>query len=81
MHNMRGGVAYSDAYLPEGDAHFVFGFIKRAWDRGAIAVNYARALEGRIFDGVHHTGVRDQTTGDTFAVKSRAVIKIGRAHV
>lgn len=74
MHNMRGGVAYSDAYLPEGDAHFVFGFIKRAWDRGAIAVNYARALEGRIFDGVHHTGVRDQTTGDTFAVKSRAVI-------
>ncbi len=74
MHKMRGGVAYSDAYLPEGDAHFVFGFIKRAWGRGAIAVNYTRALEGRVFDGIHHTGLRDQTTGHTFAVKSRAVI-------
>lgn len=74
MHSMRGGVAYSDGYLPEGDAHFVFGFIKRAWNRGALAVNYARALEGKIFDGVHHTGICDQTTGDTFAVKSRVVI-------
>lgn len=74
MHSMRGGVAYSDAYLPEGDAHFVFGFIKRAWRRGAIAVNYARALDGEIFDDVHHTGVHDRISGDTFVVKSRAVV-------
>ena len=74
MQDMRGGVAYSDAYLPEGDAHFVFGFIKRAWERGATAVNYTRALEGRIFDGIHHTGAEDVITGERFAIKSRAVI-------
>ena len=71
MHSMRGGGAYSDGDLPEDDAHFVFEFIKRVWNRGALAVNYARALEGKIFGGVHHTGVCDQTTGDSFAVKSR----------
>lgn len=74
MHSMRGAVAYSDAYVPEGDAHFVFGFIKRAWERGALAVNYARALEGSVFDGIHHTGIHDEISGDTFAVKSRVVI-------
>ncbi len=74
MNSMRGAVAYSDAFLPEGDAHFVFGFIKRAWERGALAVNYTRALEGKVFDRIHHTEVHDQTTGDTFSVKSRAVI-------
>jgi glycerol-3-phosphate dehydrogenase len=74
MHSMRGGVAYSDAYLPEGDAHFVLSFIVRPWERGAIAVNYTQALDGRRFDGIHHTGVRDEISGDTFAVRSRVVL-------
>ena len=74
MQNMRGAVAYSDAYLPEGDAHFVFGFIKRAWERRAIAVNYARARKGSVRDGIHHTEVRDEISGETFTVKSRALI-------
>ncbi len=75
MDQMRGGVTYSDAFLPEGDAHFVFGFIKRAWKNGAIAVNYARALDdGQTSPGLHHTRVKDVVTSDTLEVKSRVVI-------
>lgn len=73
-HSMRGGVAYSDAYLPEGDAHFVLGFIARAWERGAAAVNYVEALDGTTRDGIHHTEARDLTTGETFTLKSRAIV-------
>lgn len=41
----QGGLEYSDCYLKDNDARFVFHFIRRAVRRGATAVNYA-AVEG-----------------------------------
>jgi len=38
--NTRGGVAYSDAYLPENDARFVLQFALSAADRGAVVLNH-----------------------------------------
>ncbi len=39
-----GGFAYSDAFLLEHDARFVFHFIRSALDYGAVVVNYVEAL-------------------------------------
>jgi glycerol-3-phosphate dehydrogenase len=59
-----GGVEYSDAFLIDNDARFVFGFIRNALDHGAIAVNYARSLgASRAADGLWHTHVRDELDG------------------
>ena len=37
---LLGGVAYSDAYLPDNDARFTTQFIFDAQDRGAVTMNY-----------------------------------------
>lgn len=72
--NMRGGVAYSDAYLPEGDAHFVFGFIKRAWEKGAVAVNYLRATGHSFSNKLHECEAHDHVNDARFTIRSRALI-------
>jgi glycerol-3-phosphate dehydrogenase len=70
-----GGVEYSDAFLIDNDARFVFGFIRNALDHGAIAVNYARSLgSGRREDGLWHTCVRDELDGSERIVRSRVLI-------
>jgi glycerol-3-phosphate dehydrogenase len=38
-----GGFEYSDAYLHDNDARFVFNFVRSALDRGCVAANYALA--------------------------------------
>lgn len=45
-----GGFEYSDAHLVDGDARFVFGFVRGAVEHGAVALNYARG-EKTTFDG------------------------------
>lgn len=42
-------VQYFDAYLPDNDSRFVYGFIKRAKDSGAVALNYTEVV------GAEHT--------------------------
>ncbi len=70
-----GGFEYSDAYLVDNDARFVFGFIRAALDHGAIAVNYARSLGAvRAEDGLWHTRVRDEQSGKETLVRSRVLI-------
>src|SRR5210317_2044362 len=35
-----GGVEYSDAFLPDNDARFVFNFVRCAMDKSCVAANY-----------------------------------------
>jgi glycerol-3-phosphate dehydrogenase len=77
-----GGVEYSDAFLIDNDARFVFGFIRNALDHGAIAVNYARSLgASRAADGLWHTHVRDELDGTERIVRSRALINAAGPYV
>jgi glycerol-3-phosphate dehydrogenase len=39
-----GGFEYSDAYLHDNDARFVWGFVRGALDHGAAAANYVESL-------------------------------------
>ena len=71
-----GGIEYSDAYLPENDARFVFQFIRGAMDRGGIALNYVESLGGEqnADSGFWRVKVRDQISGDHHEIQAKVLI-------
>lgn len=70
-----GGFEYSDAYLIDNDARFVFGFVRSALDHGVVAANYVGAEKSqRGDDGFWITSVSDAMDGREFSVRSRVVI-------
>ncbi|UYG06102.1 glycerol-3-phosphate dehydrogenase/oxidase [Halomonas sp. M4R1S46] len=69
-----GGFEYSDAYLHDNDARFVFNFVRGALDFGAVAASYVESLGSRREGGLWVTRVRDVIDGDTFEVRSKVLI-------
>ncbi|WP_371194882.1 FAD-dependent oxidoreductase [Glaciecola sp. SC05] len=72
--NCQGGFEYSDAFLYDNDARFVFNFVRSAMDNGAIVANYVGAKESKIEDGLWHTQAYDVIDGKEFVIRSKAVI-------
>lgn len=71
----QGGIEYSDAYLVDNDARFVFGFIREALNHGGIAANYVEALRSqRNEEGIWETEVRDEMTGKHSTIRSRILL-------
>ncbi len=78
----RGGIEYSDAYLPDNDARFVFGFVRRALDDGCAAANYvASTAASRDDDGIWTTLARDTVDGKALAIRSRVLVNAAGAFV
>ena len=71
-----GGIEYSDAYLPENDARFVFQFIRGAMDRDGIALNYVESLGGKrdTDSGFWKVKVRDQISGNHHEIQSKVLV-------
>ena len=69
-----GGFEYSDAYLHDTDTRFVWGFIRRALDYGACAVNYVESLGAKREGGVWVARVRDVVSGREMDVRARVLI-------
>jgi len=61
---LSGGFEYSDAWLPDNDARFTFGFVRDALRSGAVVLNYseARSLQRRP-DGTWSLQLRDVDGG------------------
>jgi glycerol-3-phosphate dehydrogenase len=77
-----GGVEYSDAYLVDNDARFVFNFIRGALDHGAIAANYVTALGSkREPGGVWTTRVRDEESGREWPIRSKVIVNAAGPYV
>lgn len=74
MHNVVGGLEYSDCYLPDNDARFVFRFIRAGMASGCIAANYVEALNSEFSNGVWQTEARDVLGGAKFSIYSKVVI-------
>lgn len=72
--NAQGGFEYSDAFLHDNDARFVFNFVRSAMDNGAIVTNYVCAQSSERIGDVWHTQAIDQDTGREFTIRSKAVI-------
>ncbi|MBF2761214.1 MAG: FAD-dependent oxidoreductase [Ectothiorhodospiraceae bacterium AqS1] len=69
-----GFIEYSDAYLHDNDARFVFNFIRSAMDRGAIAVNYVESTGARYEGGGWRTAALDAESGDEFEIESDILV-------
>ena len=69
-----GGIEYSDAYLSDNDARFVFCFIKSAIDNGCIAANYLSANSSKFQGNKYKTEVLDKINGKKFTILSKVII-------
>ena len=76
-----GCIEYSDAYLHDNDARFVFNFVRSALDAGAVAVNYVQVLESRREGGVWVSRVQDRESGRAIEVRSRVLVNAAGAWV
>ncbi len=72
--NAAGGLEYSDAYLPDNDARFVFQFVRALMDRGGVAANYVESLGSQREHAIWITRARDTHTGARFEIRSSALI-------
>ncbi|MGR2737791.1 glycerol-3-phosphate dehydrogenase/oxidase [Billgrantia sp. Q4P2] len=72
--NAIGGFEYSDAYLYDNDARFVFNFVRGALNYGAVAVNYVESLGARREGAGWITRARDVISGRELEVRSRVLI-------
>ena len=77
-----GGVEYSDAFLHDNDARFVFNFVRSAMDKGCVAANYV-SLEQAEQDpnGNWEASLKDQISGRRFNLKANILINAAGAYV
>ncbi|MBI4954975.1 MAG: glycerol-3-phosphate dehydrogenase/oxidase [Myxococcales bacterium] len=76
-----GGFEYSDAYLHDNDARFVWGFVRRALDHGCVAANYVESLGARRQDDLWHVRVRDGLAGRELLVRARVLVNAAGPYV
>ena len=76
------GVEYSDAFLHDNDARFVFNFVRSAMDKGCVAANYlASRGSSRDDAGRWQTEVEDQVSGKRFIIRSKVLVNAAGAYV
>jgi glycerol-3-phosphate dehydrogenase len=76
-----GGFEYSDAYLHDNDARFVFNFVRAALDRGCIAANYVESLGASRQAGVWTTRARNVLDGSGFDIRAKVLVNAGGPYV
>ena len=69
-----GGFEYSDAYLHDNDARFVFNFVRTSLNYGAMVANYVESQGARRENGVWVTRARNVMNGDTFEIRAKVLI-------
>lgn len=77
----QGGVEYSDAYLVDNDARFVFNFVRRAINDGAVAANYVESLGAQRDGALWTCHARDVMSGHRFAIRARVLVNAAGPYV
>ena len=72
--DLDGGFEYSDAYLHDNDARFVWGFVRSALDHGCVAANYLESLGSRRDGEEWLTRARDVVAGRELRIRSRLLV-------
>lgn len=78
---VSGGFEYSDAYLHDNDARFVFNFVRSAMSYGCIAVNYVACQQAAREQGQWQLQVQDKISHNNLAVQGRVLINAAGPHV
>ncbi len=76
-----GGLEYSDAYLFDNDARFVFGFIRSALDQGCLAANYVEAVEMQSTGEGWRVMARDAVSGRSLEIRCKVLVNAAGAYV
>jgi len=76
-----GGFEYSDAYLHDNDARFVFNFVRAALDRGCVAANYVESLGARREGKWWVARTRDVIDGSEFEIRALALVNAAGPYV
>lgn len=79
--NVAGGFEYSDCYLHDNDARFVFNFIRSSMSYGCIAANYVESKGAEYNNGIWTTEALDSITGKQFEIKSKTFINAAGPYV
>ena len=73
--NSVGGIEYYDAYLPDNDSRFVFGFVRSAIEVGATVANYVEVVDAEQAGNRWTVTLKDvDGGGGVFACSARVVI-------
>lgn len=72
--NAVGGFEYSDAYLHDNDARFVFSFVRSAMNNGCIAVNYLEALKATRSHNQWHVDAIDTISGKKLKITADVIV-------
>ncbi len=72
--NLAGGFEYSDSYLYDNDARFVFNFVRSSISYGCIAANYVGLSKSKRENGIWVSHAKDQISGEEIVVRSKAFI-------
>jgi glycerol-3-phosphate dehydrogenase len=72
-----GGFEYSDAYLYDNDARFVWSFVRGALDHGAAAANYVESTGAKRVGDRWVVQLRDGLTGRTFETRAKVLVNAG----
>ena len=73
--NSVGGIEYYDAYLPDNDSRFVFGFVRSAIEVGATVANYVEVVGAEREGNRWNVTLSDvDSAGDSFTCSARVVI-------
>lgn len=72
--SVNGGFEYSDCYLHDNDARFVFNFIRSSMSYGCIAANYVGLEKSERKDGLWVSDVKDELTGEKLTIRSKVFI-------
>lgn len=74
LDNSTGGFEYSDAYLPDNDARFVFDFVRNTNANGGVTINYLESLGSHREEDLWITRVRDRISGHESTIRSKTLI-------
>jgi glycerol-3-phosphate dehydrogenase len=77
-----GGFEYSDAFLADNDARFVFNFVRSAINHGGIVANYVESMGATYgVDGIWECRARDVVEGRPLTIRARVLLNAAGPYV
>lgn len=74
VRSVSGGIEYSDCYLHDNDARFVWNFVRTAIDYGCAAANYVCMRSSEFRDGLWHVAVKDAVSGAEYHIRAKTFV-------
>ncbi|VUD59267.1 Aerobic glycerol-3-phosphate dehydrogenase [Thalassocella blandensis] len=81
IRNAEAGFEYSDCFLFDNDARFVFNFIRAGMDSGCISANYVSAKMAKREQGQWVVQAQDVVENTSFNIRAKVLVNACGPHV